>query len=113
MGGSGGRCPNPACSGPGMTKPHGIEAAVAALRGLFLRTEENASGPLICTCFHVHDGRLRRAIRQYGLTTVLQVTEMTRGCGGCRTCRPDVERILGEEASLRAGRGTKPAEGAK
>lgn len=94
-----------------MSRPRGIEAAIAALRSLFLKTSEDASGALICTCFHVHDGKIRRAIRKDALTTVEEVTDHTRGCGGCRTCRPDVERILAEEAERRRAAASGGAEG--
>jgi NifU-like protein len=72
-----------------------LQAAIAALRGLpnpFLN-----DGPLVCHCFHVRQGKIRHYVRERGLETVEEVNRWTRACGGCRSCRPDIELILQQE----------------
>jgi NifU-like protein len=70
-------------------------AAIAALRGKpnpFLH-----DGPLVCHCFHVRAGKIRHYVRERGLKSVEEVNRWTRACGGCRSCRPDIELILEQE----------------
>jgi NifU-like protein len=72
-----------------------LQAAIAALRGKpnpFLD-----QGPLVCHCFHVRAGKIRTYVRERGLKTVEEVNRWTRACGGCRSCRPDIELILDQE----------------
>ncbi len=86
---------------PGVAAPaHDVlVATLAALRG-----EPNPfaeEGRLICTCFHVREERIRRAIRAHDLRTVEDVTHWTRACGGCRSCRPEVHLIIAQERDRR------------
>lgn len=83
---------NPGAATPG----HEIlRAALCALRGEPSPFEHE--GRLICHCFHVREGRLRRYIREHDLRTVDQVRAWTRACSGCRSCRPDLDAILEQE----------------
>jgi bacterioferritin-associated ferredoxin/NifU-like protein involved in Fe-S cluster formation len=69
-----------------------LTAALAALDGKpppFAR-----EGELVCHCLHVRRGRIERAIAEKGACTLDDVRFWTRACSGCRSCRPDVERIL-------------------
>lgn len=69
-----------------------LTAALAALAGEpspFAR-----EGELICLCLHVRRGRIERAITERGARTVEEVRAWTRACSGCRSCRPDIERLL-------------------
>jgi len=82
---------------PGTVTPahEALRAALSALRGEPSPFERE--GRLICHCFHVREGRIRRYIREHDLKTVDQVRSWTRACTGCRSCRPDVEVILEQE----------------
>lgn len=82
---------------PGVAAPahDALRAAVAALKGE--ASPFAADGRLICHCFHVRDGRIRTAIREHGLASVEEVNRWTRACGGCRSCRPDIELIIDQE----------------
>lgn len=55
-----------------------------------------ALGRPICHCLQVNEGRIRRAIRARRLTTVPEVQFWTRACTGCRSCRLEVEALLGD-----------------
>jgi NifU-like protein len=73
-----------------------------ALRlALFALKKEPAPpmGELICHCFHVPEDRIRRYVRAKRLATVDDVRSWTRANSGCRSCRPDIERIIAEELS--------------
>lgn len=82
---------------PGAATPahEALRAVLAALRGEANPFE--AEGRLICHCFHVREGRIRRYIREHSLRSVDAVRSWTRACGGCRSCRPDIEAILDQE----------------
>jgi NifU-like protein len=54
-------------------------------------------GRLICHCFHVHEDRIRRYVRERRLATVDDVRTWTRANSGCRSCRPDIEAIIAQE----------------
>jgi NifU-like protein involved in Fe-S cluster formation/bacterioferritin-associated ferredoxin len=84
---------------PGAATPahEALRAVLAALRGEPNPFERD--GRLICHCFHVREGKLRRYIRERSLTTVDEVRSWTRACSGCRSCRPDLEAILDQERS--------------
>jgi bacterioferritin-associated ferredoxin/NifU-like protein involved in Fe-S cluster formation len=73
-------------------------ARSAALLPL-LRRRPRAGPLVVCVCFHVTDAALRDAVRRHRLTTVADVRLRLKASAGCGTCRPDVERILAEEAS--------------
>lgn len=71
-----------------------LQAALANYRG-----EANPfafEGGLICTCLGVREGRIRRAITERQCRSVEDVAFWTRACTGCRSCRPDVKRLLDE-----------------
>lgn len=73
----------------------GVDALQAALANL--RGEPSpfaADGELVCTCLHVRQGRIERAIRERKLKTVEEVRFWTAACSGCRSCRDDVEALI-------------------
>jgi NifU-like protein len=82
---------------PGAVIPaiEALKAALAALRGEANPYE--AEGRLVCHCFHVREGRIRRTIQERELRSVEDVTRWTRACGGCRSCRSDIHLILEQE----------------
>ncbi|MBI3726171.1 iron-sulfur cluster assembly scaffold protein [bacterium] len=82
---------------PGVATPayEILRSALAQLKGAPSPYQDE--GRLICHCFHVRDGRIRSYVRERDLRTVEQVNRWTRACGGCRSCRPDIELILEQE----------------
>lgn len=72
-----------------------LRVVIARLRGV--ADPLGAEGRLICHCFHVREGSIRRAVRERGLKSVEEVTRWTRACGGCRSCRPDIHLIIDQE----------------
>jgi len=71
-----------------------LEAALANYRG------EASAGPaedrVVCKCFGVTEGQIRKAIRENHLTTLEEVTNYTKAGGGCGHCWPEIEGILRE-----------------
>jgi len=59
-----------------------------------------SGGGLICRCFRVSEGTVRRAIREQQLRTVEEVTASTCAAGGCSSCYDDVAAILSEVRGL-------------
>ena len=56
-------------------------------------------GPaLTCSCYHVPTLRIVEAIRGQRLSTVDEVRAATKAGSGCGCCRPDVQRLLDDEA---------------
>lgn len=88
----------------------GQEALEAALKGYFGEKveEHEAEGELVCKCFGVHDGLIRRAIRENDLKTVEDITSFTKAGGGCGDCLERLGEILAEERGQ-----PKPAAAAK
>ena len=83
---------------PMLLKPFDALAAALANR----RGEPNPfanDGEVLCTCLNVREAALERVIRGRKLRTVADVRHWTRACTGCRSCRPDVERMLAKVAA--------------
>lgn len=62
-----------------------LRAAIANFRGESLE-EEHEEGKLICKCFGVDEGHIRRAVQNNGLTTLAEVINYTKAGGGCTSC---------------------------
>jgi bacterioferritin-associated ferredoxin len=80
-----------------------VEAARRALGvpGRAAPADPRGPGILVCRCLDVGDRTIRRAI-QHGARSAEAVGDACAAAVGCRSCRPDVLRILDEE--------THPAE---
>ncbi|MCG3135453.1 MAG: hypothetical protein HMLKMBBP_03109 [Planctomycetes bacterium] len=54
-------------------------------------------GPHVtCTCFHVPTEAIRAAVRSMRLGTVEEIGRAVRAGTGCGSCRPELEKLLGE-----------------
>jgi NifU-like protein len=73
-----------------------LEAALADYLGEAAPQHE-PEGELVCKCFGVYDGQIRRAIRENGLKTVEEITDFTKAGGGCGDCQERLAAILAEE----------------
>jgi NifU-like protein len=71
-----------------------LEAAVANYRGEEAPVAEE--GNIMCQCYGITDQKLKRVIQENNLHTVEDVTNFTKAGGGCGTCIPDIETMLGE-----------------
>jgi NifU-like protein len=71
-----------------------LEAAVANYRGETVSHEDEEEGRIICTCFGITDGKIRRVARENNLQSVEEVTNYTKAGGGCGACLADIEEIL-------------------
>ena len=72
-----------------------LRAAIANFRGESLE-EEHDEGKLICKCFGVDEGHIRRAVLNNGLTTLAEVINYTKAGGGCTSCHEKIELALAE-----------------
>ncbi|WP_345760371.1 Fe-S cluster assembly protein NifU [Klebsiella quasipneumoniae] len=70
-----------------------LHAAIAHFRGESLE-EEHEEGKLICKCFGVDEGHIRRAVVNNGLTTLEEVINYTKAGGGCTACHEKIELAL-------------------
>ncbi|UJX40066.1 Fe-S cluster assembly protein NifU [Desulfovibrio sp. JY] len=95
----------------------GQEALEAALAGYLgeKAPEHEPEGELVCKCFGVYEGQIRRAIRENALTSVEEITDFTKAGGGCGDCQERLQAILDEErgrqADATAGAAKAPAKG--
>ncbi|MFA1275141.1 Fe-S cluster assembly protein NifU [Klebsiella quasipneumoniae] len=70
-----------------------LRAAIAHFRGESLE-EEHEEGKLVCKCFGVDEGHIRRAVVNNGLTTLEEVINYTKAGGGCTACHEKIELAL-------------------
>ena len=74
-----------------------LEAAIADYRGEQSAVEEDEDeGKIICHCFGITEGKLRRVVTEDKLRTVEDVTNYTKAGGGCGSCLDEIENILDE-----------------
>jgi NifU-like protein len=73
-----------------------LEAALADYLGEKAPVHE-PEGELVCKCFGVYEGQIRRAIRENSLKTVEEITDFTKAGGGCGECAERLKAILDEE----------------
>lgn len=71
-----------------------LDAAVANYRGVEAAHDEEDEGRLICTCFGITEGKIRRVAVENKLKTVEDITNYTKAGGGCGACLDEIEEIL-------------------
>ncbi len=80
-----------------------LPAALRAASLLDLSMEKlRQDGPaldsaLICNCMRVDEQTIREHIRRFKLRSVIEVRDSCRAGGGCQSCWPDIERLIGED----------------
>ncbi|KAA8996871.1 Fe-S cluster assembly protein NifU [Affinibrenneria salicis] len=82
-----------------------LRVAIANYRGETL-DDDHEEGALICKCFAVDEGQIRRAVLANGLTTLQDVINYTKAGGGCTACHEKIElalnKILNEQPAMSA-----------
>lgn len=74
----------------------GREALEAAIRNYRTgeTTVKKVDDPIVCTCFGVSEGEIRRVVTENGLTQVEEVTNFCKAGGGCGMCRDDIQKTI-------------------
>ena len=62
-----------------------------------MNLDQLADDTLLCHCMRVELRQIRAAIRA-GAKTVEDLNRMTTACGGCGSCRWDLEEVLAVDA---------------
>ena len=71
-----------------------LEAAIANYRGIDLKQLEEDQGTLVCKCFGIYEGFIKKVVQENSLKTVEEVTNYTKAGGGCQSCHPAIEEII-------------------
>lgn len=89
-----------------------LEAAISNYRGVAAVHEEEDEGRLICTCFGITEGKIRKVALENKLKTLEDVTNYTKAGGGCGACIDEIEEIL-EDIWGSIKEAAKPAQAPK
>ncbi len=79
-----------------------LQEAIKSYRGIKTEEKKVLEGEVVCKCFGVTEKELKDTIRANSLTSLEQVTNYTKAGGGCRSCHPDIIKLLEEAASEKA-----------
>jgi len=73
-----------------------LEAAIYNYKGIPLEAEEEDESPIICRCFAITEGKIKRIIQDNHLTTAEQVTNYVKAGGGCGSCLAEIDDLVAE-----------------
>jgi NifU-like protein len=74
-----------------------LEAAIADYKGISIKQDEDDDdSPLVCKCFAISQGQIKRVIRENHLTTAEEVTNYVKAGGGCGSCLANIDDLLAE-----------------
>ncbi len=88
-----------------------LEAAIANYKGEKVTHEEEDEGRVICYCFGVTEGKIRKVIAENDLKSAEDVTNYTKAGGGCGACQDEIETIIEEMTGSNKEEPTKAATG--
>lgn len=73
-----------------------LEAAICNYRGIPLETHAEDESAMICKCFTITEAKIRRTIKDNGLTEAEQVTNYIKAGGGCGACLAGIDDLIAE-----------------
>jgi len=92
-----------------------LEVAIAKFRGGPVPVHDHdhdhdheQEGEIVCKCFGLTDGFLRKVIEQNRLHTAEQVTHFTKAGGACGGCIPKIKEIISEVIGEQQQKPKKP-----
>jgi len=92
-----------------------LEVAIAKFRGGPIPVHDHdhdhelaQEGEVVCKCFGLTDGFLRKVIEQNRLHTAEQVTHFTKAGGACGGCIPKIKEIIAEVLGEQQQKPKKP-----
>lgn len=92
-----------------------LEVAIAKFRGGPIPIHDHdhdhdlsQEGEIVCKCFGLTDGFLRKVIEQNRLHTAEQVTHFTKAGGACGGCIPKIKEIIAEVLGEQQQKPKKP-----
>jgi len=92
-----------------------LEVAIASFRGGPVPVHNHdhdhdlaQDGEIVCKCFGLTDGFLRKVIEQNRLHTAEQVTHFTKAGGACGGCIPKIKEIIAEVLGEQQQKPKKP-----
>ena len=94
-----------------------LEVAIAKFRGGPIPTHDHGhdhghdleqEGEIVCKCFGLTDGFLRKVIEQNRLHTAEQVTHFTKAGGACGGCIPKIKEIIAEVVGVQQQKPARP-----
>ena len=92
-----------------------LEVAIAKFRGGPVPVHDHdhdhglaQDGEIVCKCFGLTDGFLRKVIEQNSLHTAEQVTHFTKAGGACGGCIPKIREIIAEVLGEQQQKPKKP-----
>ena len=72
-----------------------LEAAVANYRGEeVVQHDDEDEGRIVCYCFGITEGKIRKVIAEDNLKTVEDITNYTKAGGGCGACKDEIEELI-------------------
>jgi|GEM_PF-4436382 len=81
---------------PGRADLSSATALLEPLEDSVRASTSTLDDPLICYCFGIPKSTIRKAALAHELQTAAEVTQATKAGGGCGSCHPDLEDVLGE-----------------
>ncbi len=90
-----------------------LEAAVADFKGEKIEHVEEDEGRIVCFCFGITDGKIRKVVEEDKLRTLEDVTNYTKAGGGCGACQDEIQAILDEVWNVEKQEKPKPKAPAK
>ncbi len=87
-----------------------LEAAIANYRGEEIEVEEEDEGRIICFCFGITEGKIRRVAEENNLRSVEDITNYTKAGGGCGACQDEIEATLNDLWGIEQEEKKKPDE---
>ncbi len=73
-----------------------LDAAVADYRGEAVVHDEEDEGKLICNCFGITEGKIRKVAEENNLHTVEDITNYTKAGGACGSCLDVIDDVLSD-----------------